>query len=145
MNDDISHLERDIAESRRRLDNTIDRLQDRLSVSGIVDDLLGSARQSSRYASLYDSTLTVIRRNPVPIMLVAAGIGWLLHRMREEPAPGDSHLAYSDGRDAATRSVAMPATVTGLDPLDAPPLPAAAETHPMPDMVTLRRTPSPRL
>jgi hypothetical protein len=85
MTQDINALEREIEASRARLDLTIDRLQDKLSVSGIVDDMLGTMR-SNRYGSVYDQTLEVIRRNPVPVMLIAAGLGWLIHRMSREPA-----------------------------------------------------------
>ena len=79
MTQDINALERDIEESRARLDLTIDRLQDKLSVSGIVDDMLGSM-QANRYGSIIEQTKEVLRRNPVPVMLVAAGIGWLIYR-----------------------------------------------------------------
>jgi hypothetical protein len=143
MNDDISHLENDIARTRARLDETIDRLQSRLSVSGIVDDVLGQTRH--RYGSTFDLALDAIRRNPVPVMLIAAGVGWLIHRMTEEPRRPRRHVAYSDGRDAASGTVAVPVTVTGIEPLDAPPLPGAVESHPMPDRVALRRNTSPRL
>jgi Protein of unknown function (DUF3618) len=85
MTQDMNALERDIEESRARLDMTIDRLQDRLSVSGIVDDMLGTMR-ANRYGTMYDQTLEVIRRNPVPVMLVAAGVGWLIHRMTRDSA-----------------------------------------------------------
>jgi len=83
MTQDINALERDIEESRARLDHTIDRPQDRLSVSGIVDDLLGTMR-ANRYGTVFDHTLEVIRRNPVAVMMVAAGVGWLLHRMSQD-------------------------------------------------------------
>jgi hypothetical protein len=83
MTQDIKDLEKDIEESRARLDLTIDRIQDKLSVSGIVDDMIGSARKSG-YAPIFDSALAAVRRNPVPVMLVVAGIGWLLHRMSED-------------------------------------------------------------
>jgi Protein of unknown function (DUF3618) len=83
MTEDIKDLERDIEETRARLDHTIDRLQDRLSMSGIVDDVVGTMR-SRGYDSAFDHALAVLRRNPVPVMLVAAGVGWLLHRMSRE-------------------------------------------------------------
>ncbi len=85
MTQDINALERDIEESRARLDLTIDRLQDKLSVSGIVDDMLGSMR-ANRYASIIDQTMDLLRRNPVPVMLVAAGVGWLIYRSGQKPA-----------------------------------------------------------
>jgi hypothetical protein len=87
MSQNIRDLEQDIEQSRARLDLTIDRLQgkiqDKLTVSGMVDDLLGRGRQS-RYAAVYDQTLAVIKRNPIPVMLIAAGVGWLIHRMSTE-------------------------------------------------------------
>jgi len=99
MTQDMKELERDIEESRARLDLTIDRLQDKLSVSGIVDDLLGTARRNS-YGPVFDNALTVIKRNPVPVMLAAAGIGWLLYRLGQDSirrrAP---HLTYVDVAD----------------------------------------------
>ena len=76
-------LEREIEESRARLDVTIDRIQDRLSVSGIVDDLVGVVRES-QFASLADGALEVMRRNPVPVLLIAAGISWLAMRVAGE-------------------------------------------------------------
>jgi hypothetical protein len=81
----LTELERDVEESRARLDHTIDRIQEKLSLSGIVDDALGQMRRS-QYASAYDGVIEVIRRNPIPVMLIAAGIGWLIHRATREPA-----------------------------------------------------------
>lgn len=97
MTQDINDLERDIEQTRARLDLTIDRLQDKLSMSGIVDDVLGSMR-ANQYGSAFDHALNVIRRNPVPVMLVAAGVGWLIHRMGSGTARpnGASRVAYDD-------------------------------------------------
>lgn len=83
MTQSIQDIEREIAESRARLDTTIDQLQDRLSVSGIVDDLMGYMRVN-RYSSVFDDALVVIRKNPVPVMLIAAGVGWLLNRLAQD-------------------------------------------------------------
>jgi hypothetical protein len=85
MTQDMNQLERDIEESRARLDHTITRLQDKLSVSGVVDDLLGSMR-ANRYGDTFDTALAVLKRNPVPVMLVAAGVGWLIYRMGNDDA-----------------------------------------------------------
>ena len=46
MTQSLQDLEQDIARSRAQLDRTIDRLQDKMSVSGVVDDMLGTARTS---------------------------------------------------------------------------------------------------
>ncbi|ACL62290.1 DUF3618 domain-containing protein [Methylobacterium nodulans] len=83
MTQSISDLEQDIEQTRARLDQTIDRIQDRLSPASIVDEMLGTMRQSPM-SGLYDGALAAVRRNPVPVMLIAAGVGWLLHRMSED-------------------------------------------------------------
>ncbi|KQP15717.1 DUF3618 domain-containing protein [Methylobacterium sp. Leaf93] len=79
MSESLNDLEKDIEASRARLDQTIDRIQDRLSVPSIVDDMLGNVRRTP-LSGAYDGALDAIRRNPVPVLLIAAGIGWLLHR-----------------------------------------------------------------
>jgi Protein of unknown function (DUF3618) len=132
MTQDINTLERDIEESRARLDMTIDRLQDRLSVSGIVDDMLGTVR-TNRYASVFDHTLAVIRRNPVPVMLVAAGVGWLIHRMSQDSRPravrplpyGQARVPVASVDDSKVDPVQLydpDAAVRSADPLVPEPL-----------------------
>lgn len=83
MTQSISDLEHDIEETRARLDQTIDRIQDRLTPASILDEMLGTVRQSPMNG-LYDGALAAVRRNPVPVMLIAAGVGWLLHRVSED-------------------------------------------------------------
>lgn len=72
----MTDLERDIEESRARLDRTIDRLQDRMTASGVADDVIGTARRYG-YGPQIDRAAEAIRENPIPVLLVAAGIGWL--------------------------------------------------------------------
>ncbi len=80
----MNEMERDIEESRARLDETIDRIQGRLSVSSLVDEMLGNARRAPAISGAYDGALDAVRRNPVPVMLIAAGVGWLMHRMSQD-------------------------------------------------------------
>ena len=88
MTQTIREIEQEIERSRARLDETIDRIQDRLSVSGIVDQLMGSVR-SSDFSWTFDNAVSVVRRNPIPVLLVAAGVGWLIHRATSKaPTPG---------------------------------------------------------
>jgi Protein of unknown function (DUF3618) len=122
MTQDMKDLERDIEETRARLDLTIDRLQDRLSMSGIVDDVLGTMR-SRGYDSTFDQVLGVLRRNPVPVMLVAAGIGWLLHRVSRDGTP---RTAY-DPLDL--EEPAVPVLNTGQARIYDPDAPTLHPTH----------------
>lgn len=82
----MNEMEREIEESRARLDETIDRIQGRLSASSLVDEMLGNARRAPAINGIYDSALEAVRRNPVPVMLIAAGVGWLMHRMNQDAA-----------------------------------------------------------
>lgn len=84
MTQSLQELEREIEESRAKLDLTIDRLQDKMTVSGVVDDVLGTAR-TGRYAPIFDDFLSTLRRNPVPVMLMAAGLGMLVYRLGQRP------------------------------------------------------------
>ncbi len=83
MSPSAQELEQEIEESRARLDLTIDRMQDRLSVSGIADDLMGTVREAE-FGSVFDTALDVVRRNPLPVLLIAAGASWLAWRMAQE-------------------------------------------------------------
>lgn len=120
---DLNELERDIERSRERLDLTINRLQDKLSVSGVVDDMLGTMR-ANQYGDIYDTALDVLRRNPVPVMLAAAGIGWLIYRMGNDAARRRRVERFERERLAAARL-----GMEGVDYSDAgyeiPDLPAA--------------------
>lgn len=78
----MTDLERDIAESRERLDRTIDRLQDRMTASGVADDVLGTARRHG-YGPTIDRAARAVRENPLPVLLIAAGVGWLALTMSE--------------------------------------------------------------
>ncbi|WP_246718804.1 DUF3618 domain-containing protein [Microvirga terrestris] len=82
----LQDLEKDIERSRAQLDQTIDRLQDKMTVSGVVDDVLGTAR-NGQYGPLYDRVLDTVRRNPVPVMLIAMGIGLLAYRLGRPTRP----------------------------------------------------------
>lgn len=78
----INDLEKDIEESRARLDLTIERLQGRMTVSGLVDEAMGSVRTAR--GDLMDRALTVVRNNPVPVLLVVTGLAWLITRAARE-------------------------------------------------------------
>ncbi len=80
----MNDLEREIEESRARLDETIDQIQGRLSVPNLVDEMLGNARRVPQLATAYDGALDAVRRNPVPVLLIAAGVGMLFSRMAKE-------------------------------------------------------------
>jgi len=125
MSQSISDLEQDIEQTRARLDRTIDRIQDRLSPASIVDEMLGTVRHSPA-SGLYDGALAAVRRNPVPVMLIVAGVGWLIHRMAQEAERKRHIQAAVDGAEA------VPVLNTGTARVYDPDRPTA---HPAADRV----------
>ncbi|GJD47451.1 hypothetical protein OPKNFCMD_0159 [Methylobacterium crusticola] len=125
MSQSISDLEHDIEQTRARLDQTIDRIQDRLSPTSIVDEMLGTVRQSP-LSGAYDGALAAVRRNPVPVMLIVAGVGWLVHRMAQEAERKRHIRAAVDGAEA------VPVIKTGAARVYDPDRPTA---HPAADRV----------
>ncbi|EIM27710.1 Protein of unknown function (DUF3618) [Microvirga lotononidis] len=91
----LQELESDIERSRAQLDQTIDRLQNKMTVSGVVDDMLGTAR-NGQYGPLYEKVLDTVRRNPVPVMLIAMGVGLLAYRLGRSTAPRRTRLIAAD-------------------------------------------------
>ncbi|KQP74991.1 MULTISPECIES: DUF3618 domain-containing protein [unclassified Methylobacterium] len=122
MTESLNDLEKDIEASRARLDQTIDQIQDRLSVSSIVDEMLGNARQTP-LSGAYDGALEAVRRNPVPVLLIAAGIGWLLHRM------STNQTAPAVRRRGRLAVEGLPVTKTGADRVYDPDLPTQRPAH----------------
>ncbi|GEP08802.1 DUF3618 domain-containing protein [Methylobacterium gnaphalii] len=100
MSESLSDLEKDIEASRARLDQTIDRIQDRLSPVNLVDDMLGSARQTS-LNGVYDDALAVVRRNPLPVLLIAAGVGMLMKKLAQGQRAPASRRPLTDRIDPA--------------------------------------------
>jgi hypothetical protein len=91
--DSVHEIEQDIAATRSRLHGTIDRIQGKLTVAGIVDEVMGQAGVP-KMESGHDFVLGLLRRHPVPVMIAAAGLGFLVYRMnkRQERAA----LTYRD-------------------------------------------------
>lgn len=128
MTRSMHDLEQDIEQSRARLDATIDELQSRLSFSGVVDEVMGTARGVPQVESAFDAVLGAVRRNPLPVMVIAAGVGWLLHRMASEPRYG-ARLISDPAED-------MPVLNTGAARVYDPDL---SPLHPNQDVLETRR------
>ena len=122
----MSDLEKDIEARRARLDQTIDRIQDRLSPGSLVDEMLGSARQTP-LNGVYDSALEAVRRNPVPVLLIAAGVGLLLRSMS---APSRRPLA---GQKPRLPEDGAPVLSTGADRTYDPDQPTGRPVRDVPD------------
>ena len=89
----VGQLEEEAAATRARLHATIDRIQDRLTVSGMVDEVMGQVGVTKLQTGP-DALFGLLRRNPLPVMVAAAGLGFLLYQLNK--------------RDRALRGAALP-------------------------------------
>lgn len=98
MTESLNELEREADAARARLDRTIEAIQGRLTLSGIVDEVMGSMNKKQVTSGL-DSAVSLAKRNPLPLMIVAAGIGWLIHRMGQDSSRSRLALSSDDEPD----------------------------------------------
>jgi ElaB/YqjD/DUF883 family membrane-anchored ribosome-binding protein len=76
MSMETDRIEADLNESRHRLNDTLSALGDKLSPGQMVDEVLGLAQgQAGDFAKKLGAQ---VKENPLPTLLIAAGIGMLL-------------------------------------------------------------------
>lgn len=76
MSSDTDRIERDLDESRHRLNDTLNQLGRKLSPGQILDEGLGLLQgQAGHFAANLGRQ---VRDNPLPVVLVAAGVAWLV-------------------------------------------------------------------
>ena len=68
-------IERDIQETRSQIDHKLDELQDRFSPTHLVDAAVDYVKDEG--GELASSLGRTVRDNPIPIVLLGAGIAWL--------------------------------------------------------------------
>ncbi|MCJ2115690.1 DUF3618 domain-containing protein [Methylobacterium sp. J-001] len=107
MTNDDDTLEREIEASRGRLDRMLDRLTQRLTPTGIVEDVLDTVRRDETGATLYDSALEGVRRNPVPVLLMCLGAVMLI-KGKGLRAPATYRAVRDPDRYAATAVTSTP-------------------------------------
>ncbi|PWS34913.1 hypothetical protein DFH01_21445 [Falsiroseomonas bella] len=71
-----AEIEREVEQTRARLTGTVEELKDRVSPGTLADQAMDWLRGSGGRQFL-DNLGGTLRDNPVPVVLVAAGIGWL--------------------------------------------------------------------
>ena len=76
MKGQSDQLERESAGTRTRLGEILDELRLRLTPGQVVDQFADYAREGPA-ADFLRNLSREIRENPLPLLLIAAGIGWL--------------------------------------------------------------------
>jgi ElaB/YqjD/DUF883 family membrane-anchored ribosome-binding protein len=91
---DPDTLEREIDQTRARMNQTLGALERRLTPGQIVDEAVGLFREHGRdFAANLGSS---IKENPVPAMLAALGIGWLMFGSKSPSRPMSAYGHYAD-------------------------------------------------
>jgi ElaB/YqjD/DUF883 family membrane-anchored ribosome-binding protein len=81
MSMDTDRLEADVQESRHRLNDTITELGSKLSPGQMLDEGIGLLQgQAGRFAGQLGRQ---VRDNPLPVVLIGAGIAWLVVSSRK--------------------------------------------------------------
>jgi ElaB/YqjD/DUF883 family membrane-anchored ribosome-binding protein len=75
-NRNAEHLERTADRLREDLDRTLDALERRLAPGQLLDRSLNYLREHG--GEMASAVSDSVRRNPVPILLTVAGLGWLI-------------------------------------------------------------------
>src|ERR1051325_3010794 len=110
MNDTHSTeaLKSDIDTTRRRMDETMDALGHRLQGRHLLDELLGLFRKNdsdgaatreklkNSAQSALNSVVDTVKENPVPVLLIGAGIGWMIYNSRRTKRGDDEEFAAED-------------------------------------------------
>jgi hypothetical protein len=122
MNDspknDPEAIRSDIDVTRRRMDDTMDALGDRLQPRHLLDELLGFLRGNSndgesRLTAMREklttscdtamhSVVDTVKKNPMPALVIGAGVAWMIYSSRRESAGEYDYDDYS-AEDASYR------------------------------------------
>jgi ElaB/YqjD/DUF883 family membrane-anchored ribosome-binding protein len=87
---DTGEIERELDQTRSRLDTTIDGLQQKLAPGSMVDQAVEYFTEGGG-VELRRNLGRSMRNNPIPVALIGVGIGWLaLANSRRGAANGDS-------------------------------------------------------
>ncbi len=108
-NDTADQIETDARQHRQALREDLDAIFDRLSPGQIMDEALdqfGGAR------SLTQNLAAQVRDNPMPVLVTAAGLAWLVSSSRGSGAGGggtslEMHAGPADGGEGALGHVAI--------------------------------------
>lgn len=99
----------DIDSTRRRMDDTMDALGNRLQGRHLVDEILGFFRSEPGRTSQIGQTISrgassalhsvtdTVKSNPMPALLIGAGVAWMIYESRRSR----SRSSLEDGYDQA--------------------------------------------
>jgi hypothetical protein len=132
MTKSADELEREVEATRERLEGTLTNLQARLTPASLSENLVGIRDPSTAVNLTAERLLGTVRANPVPVLLICAGLGYLVYdvvmrageqrRLRVVPAAAqprrDGELAGNDQERLRDKlDEALEETFPGSDPV----------------------------
>lgn len=102
-----AEIEREVERSRARLTDTVEELKDRVSPGQVVEQTMDWLRGSGG-REFVGNIGAALRDNPVPVLLVAAGIGWLALAAGREARGAGHHAAPPHGQGAGVLTAGHP-------------------------------------
>jgi hypothetical protein len=122
-----AEIEREVEGTRARLTGTIEELKGKVSPNNLMDQAMDYLRGSGGQ-EFVQNLGTSVRNNPLPILLIGAGIGWLMMsgNRRNDYETGRPHAAGAAPhdllhfRDAGLRSTTYPQAAYGSSSIPPP-------------------------
>lgn len=103
---DPGHIERDLDQTRARLDSRLSELQDRLSPGQMLDDVMAYFR-GSEGADFGRNLLESVRGNPLPAAVTSIGLAWLMATNPKSGVAGQPATTSGGGVRVYPRSSAF--------------------------------------
>jgi len=120
-----TEIESDIRRTRGRMDATLDALGNRLTARSVLHTILdiwesrqgctpeSEARTQKVYGALSQQVANQVRENPIPTMLIGAGIAWLF--MDRNKTPDNREYVELSGRRYRVRPSTAAAPMGGIE------------------------------
>jgi hypothetical protein len=104
-----NQIERDLAQTRARMDTRLNDLQERLSPGQVIDDLMTYFR-GSEGGDFARNLMTSVRDNPLPAALTGIGLTWLM--------ASSTHVNGATAAPAASPTPPRPASASASNELE---------------------------
>ena len=89
--DDTDQIERDLVQTRARMDRRLDELGDRLQPNQLVNDALAQVTGGDG-ADFAQTLIAKAKANPIPAALAGVGIAWLMASSQNKASRGEPDL-----------------------------------------------------
>lgn len=116
MNDNPSNetaaIRSEIESTRRQMDDTMDALRERFQGRHLIDEILGYFRNdpdrsrelgqklSHSASTAMHSVTDTLKANPVPTLLIGAGVAWMIYDSRRKSSGDDYEARYDSAASA---------------------------------------------